>query len=60
MFASFDIAHPILGFSSGLLKASLPLCSLLDRHFDGFSGQMISAITEVISLEPIKSVKALN
>ena len=33
MFASFDIAHPILGFSSGLQSASLHFLSLSDRHF---------------------------
>ena len=60
MIASFDIAHPILDFSSGLLKASLPFLSHPDRHFDGFSEQMISATTEVIFLEPIKPVKASN
>ena len=60
MFASLEIPHPILGFSFGLQSASLLFLSHPERHVDGFSEQMISAIMDVTSLEPIKPVNAFN
>ena len=59
MFASFETAHPILGFAFGLQSASLLFLFHPERHLDGFSEQMISAITET-SLEHIKPIKAFN